>query len=139
MSNVHDFNLISNREEKEMKRSLSRAPELLRHFHNPPPNGTQKGDVYSFAILLYEIYGRQGPFGIGHAIDSDALSATYKEIIEKLENPVNPMVVIRPPMHLLDAPDCVRQSIVMCWNEEPDDRPDMRLIRIKLKELQGGL
>lgn len=122
-----------------MKRSLSRAPELLRYFHNPPSNGTQRGDVYSFAILLYEIYGRRGPFGIGHSIDCDTLSATYKEIVEKLINPVNPLVVIRPPMHFLDAPECVKQSIVMCWNEEPDDRPDMRLVRIKLKELQGGL
>lgn len=129
----------SNREEKEIKRSLSRAPELLRSSHNPPSKGTQRGDVYSFAILLYEIYGRKGPFGIGHSNDCETLLATYREIIEKLVHPISPMVVIRPPMHLLDAPECVKQSIVMCWNEEPDDRPDMRLVRIKLKELQGGL
>lgn len=121
-----------------MKRSLSRAPELLR-LHNPPSKGTVKGDVYSFAILLYEIYGRKGPFGIGHSIDSTALETTYREIIEKLRVPVNPLVVLRPPLHTIDAPECVKQSIVLCWNEEPDDRPDMRLVRIKLKELQGGL
>lgn len=122
------------REAKEIKRSLSRAPELLRS-HNP--KSTQKGDVYSFAILLYEIYGRKGPFGIGHSFDT--LSITFKEIIEKLANPPSPMVVLRPPLHILDAPECVKQSIILCWNEEPDDRPDMRLVRIKLKELQGGL
>lgn len=39
-----------------------KAPELLR---SPMQNirGTQKGDVYSFAIILYEILGRRGPFG----------------------------------------------------------------------------
>ena len=41
---------------------LYRAPELLR-LADPPLQGTQKGDIYSFGILLYAIHGRQGPFG----------------------------------------------------------------------------
>jgi guanylate cyclase len=48
--------------QKELRRQLWRAPELLRSL-NPPPQGTQKGDVYSFAIVLYEIMGRAGPWG----------------------------------------------------------------------------
>jgi serine/threonine protein kinase len=39
---------------------LWRAPELLR---TPmPPNGTSKGDIYSFAILLQQLAQRRGPF-----------------------------------------------------------------------------
>lgn len=40
-----------------------KAPEILR---NPTQyiKGTQKGDVYSFGIILYEILGRRGPFGV---------------------------------------------------------------------------
>lgn len=40
-----------------------KAPEFLRHPMSYI-RGTQKGDVYAFAIILYEIIGRRGPFGI---------------------------------------------------------------------------
>jgi len=39
-----------------------KAPELLRNPH-APIRGTQEGDIYSFAIILYEILGRKGPYG----------------------------------------------------------------------------
>lgn len=47
---------------KELRRSLYMSPELLRN-PSPPARGTQKGDVYSFGIVLYEILGRAGPWG----------------------------------------------------------------------------
>ena len=37
------------------------APELLR-IPNRPQRGTQKGDVYSFAIILQEFHTREGPY-----------------------------------------------------------------------------
>lgn len=37
------------------------APELLR-MEAPPPHGSQKGDVYSFGIILQEVALRRGVF-----------------------------------------------------------------------------
>ena len=39
------------------------APELLRSYKSSPKRGTQKGDVYAFGIILYEVIGRVGPYG----------------------------------------------------------------------------
>ena len=41
---------------------LWKAPELLRN-KQAPARGSQEGDVYSFAILLFEIFSRNGPYG----------------------------------------------------------------------------
>ncbi|XP_022236427.1 atrial natriuretic peptide receptor 2-like, partial [Limulus polyphemus] len=66
---VTDFGLPSFREEenyseydfRDQKKLLWKAPELLKLTHCPP-NGTQKGDVYSFGIILQEIVLREDPF-----------------------------------------------------------------------------
>jgi len=45
------------------RRQLWTAPELLRMTARPV-NGTQKADVYSFAIILQEIMFRADPYFI---------------------------------------------------------------------------
>lgn len=47
--------------------------------------------------------------------------------------------VFRPPIAQLDIPEYVRQCLRSCWDEDPEMRPDIRLVRVKLKELQTGL
>ncbi len=40
---------------------LWKAPEILRS--GGKIRGSQPGDVFAFAIILHEIYGRAGPYG----------------------------------------------------------------------------
>lgn len=39
----------------------------------PMARDYQRGDVYSFAIVLYELQGRHGPYGITELSDSEIL------------------------------------------------------------------
>uniref|UniRef100_A0A1A9VTV0 Guanylate cyclase n=1 Tax=Glossina austeni TaxID=7395 RepID=A0A1A9VTV0_GLOAU len=115
----------------EIKRSLWKAPELLRDPDHQP-RGTQKGDVYSFGIVLYEIVGRKGPWG--------ETNYTPQEIINFVKQPARyHHGVLRPSLLQLDIPLYMHQCLRSCWEEDPEIRPDIRLVRMKLKELQAGL
>lgn len=137
-----------------MKRLLWRAPELLRD-QNYPPRGTQKGDVYSFGILLYEIIGRQGPWGNipltaqGELDIIESFNVLLKahetvifvfclEIILNVKHH-DSRKPFRPQTQNLGAPKYVLKCMESCWEEDPEQRPDIRYVRVKLKEMQAGL
>ncbi|KAB0802102.1 hypothetical protein PPYR_04288 [Photinus pyralis] len=105
-------------------RLLYRAPELLRK-----ENGTQKGDVYSFGIILYELHGRKGPYG------DCALSAS--EILHRIAQCGSSL---RPSLDCLEnTVDAVKECLRECWSENPDERPDFKSLRTKLRPLRKGM
>jgi guanylate cyclase len=136
---LHEFRAnqdpLTKAEEAKRERGLLwKAPEFLRS-DNPIGRGTQKGDVYSFAIVLYEIIGRKGPWGHN--------PPAIKAIVEAVANPDEGKGYYRPPLHqILKQPTCqdyIVKCMEDCWEEEPEARPDFRFINIRLKEMQAGL
>lgn len=63
---------------------------------------------------------------------------TDGEIVEKVRN-IRNGIPLRPPLSELGAPEYVVRCIKSCWDEDPDIRPDIRFVRVKLKEMQAGL
>ncbi|XP_065155987.1 receptor-type guanylate cyclase Gyc76C-like isoform X3 [Atheta coriaria] len=117
---------------------LWKAPEFLRN-PNAYIKGTQKGDIYAFAIIFYEIIGRKGPFG----------STDYepRDIIEKVkEIPIEGQEPFRPDLNLLletmelvnPSDGYVLQVMRDCWAERPEDRPDFHVVRSRLKKMKDG-
>lgn len=106
-----------------------KAPELLRNI-NRSIQGSQKADVYSFALILYEMYGRKGPFG--------ECQCDNAEIVEnvRVSNSVKPF---RPDVAVLTCETYIKECMDECWNEDPDQRPDFKFIRYRLKSMLQGL
>ncbi|XP_072310021.1 retinal guanylyl cyclase 2 isoform X2 [Eucyclogobius newberryi] len=102
------------------------APEFLR---DPPSSreGTYKGDVYSFAIILQEVVVRGSPYCM--------LGLTPQEIIRKVKKPP-PMC--RPTVAPDQAPlECI-QLMKQCWSELPDRRPNFDEIFDRFKIINKG-
>ncbi|CAO4383407.1 unnamed protein product [Caenorhabditis nigoni] len=110
------------------------APEIIRRYavkHDLSKIELAKADIYSFSIILYEIYGRQGPFG-DDLLDSD-------EIISQLKFP-DGQALTRPDIHLITkAPYPVSSVVEQCWAEDPDARPNIKKVKELLKPLSKGL
>ncbi|XP_077991655.1 speract receptor-like [Glandiceps talaboti] len=110
-----------------------RAPEHLREENNMAPEGSPKGDVYAFAIILQEIYSRAQPYYLNEE--------EPKDIIEKVKAGQDP--IYRPDISDLigeeGVPECIIDVIKVCWAEDPHERPDFFGARDMLKPLQKGL
>uniref|UniRef100_A0A674CWT7 Guanylate cyclase n=1 Tax=Salmo trutta TaxID=8032 RepID=A0A674CWT7_SALTR len=102
-------------------RKLWMAPELLR-LESPPPCGTQKGDVYSFGIILQEVALRHGAF----YLEGEPLSP--KEIMDRVALGEWPCLrpAVNPQIHSQE----LGQLMQRCWAEEPTERPEFNHIKL---------
>ncbi|RUS81233.1 hypothetical protein EGW08_011027, partial [Elysia chlorotica] len=133
---ITDFGLHYFKEKEEQllddiyaweRNKLWTAPELLR-LMSPPPGGTQKGDVYSFAIICQEIVYRSGVFYL------QGLDLSPVEIVDKLRHGGKPP--FRPTIEEFDCPsDELAGVIRRCWAEDPSDRPDFQALRTIIRRL----
>ncbi|XP_017873934.1 PREDICTED: atrial natriuretic peptide receptor 1 isoform X2 [Drosophila arizonae] len=115
------------------KKRLWTAPELLRLENQRPPEGTQKGDVYSFGIIVHEITTRQGPFYLGKC----SQEKTPQEIIELVKNyqpqqnkPFRPELESCTDDTKADVVGIIRR----CWAEDPLERPDFNTLKSMIRK-----
>ncbi|XP_078473475.1 atrial natriuretic peptide receptor 1-like [Lampetra planeri] len=101
------------------------APELLR-MEVVPPQGSQKGDVYSFGIILQEVAFRCGPFYI------ENMDLSPKEIVQKVKNGQRPH--FRPSTDTSRHVEELGTLMRRCWAEEPSERPDFGYVKILLRK-----
>lgn len=110
-------------EHQHYRNQFWKAPELLRSSNT---YGSQKADIYAFAIILYEVVGRKGPFGL--------VAYEPKEIIEMVKRTTGPTEQpFRPDIECIsdsaNYADYIATCIKEAWSENPEDRPDFPTIR----------
>ncbi|XP_057689271.1 atrial natriuretic peptide receptor 1 [Corythoichthys intestinalis] len=101
------------------------APELLR-MESPPPQGSQKGDVYSFGIILQEVALRRGVF----YLEGEPLSP--KEVVERVV--LGEWPCLRPALDPRAHSPELGQLMQRCWAEEPTERPEFNHVRMLLRK-----
>uniref|UniRef100_I3KPH6 Guanylate cyclase n=1 Tax=Oreochromis niloticus TaxID=8128 RepID=I3KPH6_ORENI len=103
------------------------APELLRQVGSPL-NGTPKGDVYSFAIIMWELMynSKAGPY--------QDINLDPKEIIMQLRTPFQGEP-LRPVLSEQLVEENINALLKACWSENPDYRPPFGSIRRRLKDI----
>ncbi|BFZ18932.1 hypothetical protein BsWGS_21971 [Bradybaena similaris] len=104
------------------------APEILRMLKRPH-KGTQKGDVYSFAIILQEILLRSYPY-FYNSIDPENIVTLVRS--EGHSRPYRPVIP-----NETDCPPKALALMVSCWSEMPEARPDFHNVRKRLGEMNG--
>ncbi|RZC42287.1 Pkinase Tyr and/or ANF receptor domain containing protein [Asbolus verrucosus] len=101
------------------------APELLPLTVIPGTPATQKGDVYSFSIILEEIIVRGGPYeAAGQFLEPH-------EIIARVAARENPP--FRPAVSRWDCPEDLVELMERCWSDNPEDRPTFETLKITLR------
>lgn len=113
-----------------------KAPEFLRN-PNAPVKGTQKGDIYAFAIIMYEIIGRKGPFG-QTCFEPKEIVELVKRYPQEGEEPFRPDLSLLAEQKMPCSDDYVLNCIRDCWAESPEMRPDFATIRTRLKKIKDG-
>lgn len=97
------------------------APEILSVIVIPGTPATQKGDVYSFAIILEEIVVRGGPY------ESVRQYMNITSILDRVAAHENPP--FRPFVGERDCPPDLLDLMEKCWNDNPEERPTFANIR----------
>lgn len=64
-----------------------------------------------------------------------------EDIVDRVRNPNKyGNVIFRPDiLSLKECPQYLANCIGLCWNERPENRPDMKQINLMLRQLQSGL
>ncbi|XP_055332598.1 atrial natriuretic peptide receptor 2-like isoform X2 [Paramacrobiotus metropolitanus] len=110
-------------EERQLRPMLWVAPE---HLREPMPiGGSQKGDVYSFAIMLQEIALRTEPY--------EDMNVDIRTIIREVRKGSNPP--FRPRFDPTICDPEFYHTMTDSWTEYPDERPSFELIKQRLRPL----
>ena len=144
-------------EETFYKKQLWRAPELQSSYGNVSQytspsffiEGTQKGDVFSFGIIMQEILYRQGVFYL--SVEDRDLNFGHEQKMERFVTPHDSLFLEQPKLKYKDIFErsrfglrpslerdiCSKEIIDLlkrCWSVSITERPDFNTIKDTMRK-----
>ncbi|XP_033732964.1 atrial natriuretic peptide receptor 1-like [Pecten maximus] len=110
------------------RKMLWTAPEILRS-PGEFPRGSQKGDVYSYGIILQEILTKSEPYSCSLEEPNQIITR-----VKEVEHPP-----YRPKVSQDSADESILDLMRICWEEIPAFRPSFVTIASTLKKSNKGL
>ncbi|KXJ15243.1 Atrial natriuretic peptide receptor 1 [Exaiptasia diaphana] len=114
-------------EAQEYNDMLWCAPEHINN-NRMDSRGSQKGDVYSYGIILQEIAMKASPYCMCTDMSS-------KEVVQKVSAREDPP--FRPVVPVDACKTELRTLMQQCWEDDPDKRPHFNKILDKLRKVMG--
>ncbi|CAD5118083.1 DgyrCDS6821 [Dimorphilus gyrociliatus] len=106
------------------------APEILRTSKSKfSMECSQKGDVFSFGIIVQEIVLRSYPYSIER--DTQSVEDIIKKIIEGCKPVTRPLIPLDPGNRT------AIEITSKCWEEDPNDRPTFIELKQLIRKLTG--
>uniref|UniRef100_A0A3Q4BYU0 Guanylate cyclase n=1 Tax=Mola mola TaxID=94237 RepID=A0A3Q4BYU0_MOLML len=114
------------------------APELLRQV-DAGVNGTPKGDIYSFAIIMWELIAETTSHQNPQipALIPVSCEIFPPDIIKQLRTPVHGEPV-RPLLCEQLCDQTINSLLTACWSENPNHRLPFETIRRQLRDSSPG-
>lgn len=151
---LSDYGLVSLREQLDnnetddnllMRKKIWFPPEQLKASSSSNlRNGSKKGDVYSFGLLLYEIITNNQPF---YNADKSDFTLPLKTLLNELENS-GPSEKIGPDLSVIEtSPEndnshnikLLVDLMKLCWQYDAGKRPSLLVVAGALKRITRGV
>ncbi|KAK0059313.1 atrial natriuretic peptide receptor 1-like isoform X1 [Biomphalaria pfeifferi] len=113
---IYDSVKLLSKTQRKENDTLWIAPELL----SCPGRATQKGDVYSLAIIISEILTREEPY----SNDKDHMSS--QEVLNKIQENFEPP--FRPTVSAPKEMAIIEHLMRECWSSDPEKRPSLNRV-----------
>ncbi|XP_055348151.1 atrial natriuretic peptide receptor 1-like [Paramacrobiotus metropolitanus] len=131
LQNLLQLPADNNRRYRDPTRFFWTAPEVLRH--ECPPS--QLTDVYSLAMILYEILLAKQPYQNDHGIDPHEILRALTRNSGILRNEP----ILRPSFTNQELQPEWIDLIEHCWDENPFRRPDLRHLRHAVHHIMDSM